>query len=228
MAISKNSIAWWKLPEVSQLGISTHDAEVGQAVTITAQVTNNGTGRAVYPASLWLNETVEDTQSVIVEAGETREFSFTYNPSEEGTYEVRVDRLFESLSVSAQPEPTATSVPPTATAIVPVATPVTTVPSPTSVPPAPSVVPTRTVTAPTSVPPTAVPPAATATVEQTVIAATPTSTPVLPPIVEESGGGIGAGAIIGIIVAILVIAGALGGYYFYYMKRRESDNLPGF
>jgi PGF-pre-PGF domain-containing protein len=96
--------------QVTSLEISPAEAEVGDTVTISADITNTSASADVYAATLWLNSTVEAGKDVQVGAGATETVSFTVSPAAEGSYEVRVDRLMGTLNVSTpvptpEPEP---------------------------------------------------------------------------------------------------------------------------
>ena len=93
---------------VTDLGISPESPSAGEEVTISARVTNTGPQRAVYPAELWLNHSVEDAQTIVVESGATAPFSFTASKPE-GEYRVRVERLLGELTVAPAAQPLATT-----------------------------------------------------------------------------------------------------------------------
>ena len=87
--------------EVSDLNISPVEAEIGEAtITVSADVTNLSDETGTYVATLWIDGTVEAGQDVNVEAGETEPVSFTVTREAAGSYEVRLDRLYGSFSIS--------------------------------------------------------------------------------------------------------------------------------
>jgi len=86
--------------EVADLTISPVEAETGQAITISADITNISSEAATYVATLWIDSTVEAGQDIYLEAGETEPVSFTVTRDTEGSYDVRIDRLFGSFSVT--------------------------------------------------------------------------------------------------------------------------------
>jgi len=90
--------------EVADLTISPVEAETGQAITISADITNISSEAATYVATLWIDNTVEAGQDIYLEAGETEPTSFTVTRDAEGSYDVRIDRLFGSFSVTAEVE----------------------------------------------------------------------------------------------------------------------------
>jgi PGF-pre-PGF domain-containing protein len=109
-----------ELPEqvfsVTGLGISPESPRAGEHVTVSANVTNTSMQRAVYPAKLWLNNSVEDAQNVVVEPGQTVPFTFAVRKPA-GAYKVRVERLLGELDVS--PAKQAVVAPPSVGAAVP-------------------------------------------------------------------------------------------------------------
>lgn len=84
--------------EAANLEISPAEAEVGDRITVSAEITNTSASAEVYVATLWLNGTVEAGTDVLINAGSTKSVSFTVEPPE-GSYEVRVDRLLGGLGV---------------------------------------------------------------------------------------------------------------------------------
>ena len=57
--------------QVTDLTIDPPSARAGDVVTIGAIVTNTSLERAVFPAHLWINDTIEATQTITVEPAET-------------------------------------------------------------------------------------------------------------------------------------------------------------
>ena len=208
--------------QVTDLAIDPPSARAGNAVTIGASVTNTSLDRAVFPAHLWINDTIEATQTITLEPGETVPFEFTVSKPA-GDYRVRVERLQGSFTMGAAPTPTPTRTPvppiPTATRVPPTPTPVP--PTSTPVPPIPTA--TRVPSTPTPVPPTStpVPPTPTAT----PLPLTATATPVTPVVVAtptpESDGGLGGGAIAGIVIGIVAIIGAIAAGMFLYLRGKR-------
>ena len=150
-----------QLFDVSSLGVFPPQPTASDDVIITVSVRNNGTTRAVYPAHLWVNDEIDETRLIVVEAGQSAPIRFN-RLRPEGQFNIRVDRLTASLSVAAPLPPTPT---PTGT-LTPTATPT---PSPT-----PTATPTRVPIQPA----TATPTGPTRTPTPTVI---PTATPTLAP-----------------------------------------------
>ncbi len=128
--------------------------------TVSVNVTNSGVSSAVFPASLWLNDTVEAATTVAIEAGATSRVEFSLSKPT-GVYRLRVDGSVMNLIVGVPP-------------LVPTPTPVSV--APPAVTPIPPAAPTR----------TAAPPVAEATAtpvptgEPSPPATTATSTPQRP------------------------------------------------
>ena len=180
---------------VSDLAIVPGEVLEGDRVTMSARVTNLTDKDLVFPASLWLNNTIESAREITLSAGATTFFFFVVEKPV-GTYNVRVDRLLGQFTVAPIPTPvTPTPVTPTPVTPVPVTpTPIT----PTPVTPVP-VTPTPTATA-TPIPTSAA----------TVVPVTPTPTPTLEVVPSQRSGGFPAWLIIVLVFigAVLLIAGA--------------------
>ncbi len=84
---------------VTDLRISPRAPRAGEEFTIGATVANVGPQRGIYAANVWLNNSVQDAQDVVVEPGETVDFSFKLTKPE-GLYAVRVERLLGDIVVS--------------------------------------------------------------------------------------------------------------------------------
>jgi len=100
--------------ETSNLVISPAEAESGEDITISVDVTNNAGSAGTYVATLWVDSTVEAGKDVYVEAGKTESVSFTVTQLIEGSYEVRIDRLIGSFSVGEAAPPEEPEAPPVA------------------------------------------------------------------------------------------------------------------
>ena len=82
-------------------------------MTMSARVTNLTDKDLVFPASLWLNNTIESAREITLSAGATTFFFFVVEKPV-GTYNVRVDRLLGQFTVAPIPTPvTPTPVTPT-------------------------------------------------------------------------------------------------------------------
>jgi hypothetical protein len=148
-------------------------------VTVTVNVSNNGTDTVEFPTTLWINDSIRDIEVVSVESGDSKLVSFEL-PLGSGSYDLRIHRFLQSFEILPGPKPeisapTATPtaiptpVPPTAT---PTATPVATATPKPRATVAPTVAPTS-----TAIPrPTATP---TAVAKPTLTPTEPTATPVI-------------------------------------------------
>jgi PGF-pre-PGF domain-containing protein len=110
----------------ANITISPAEAKVGQAVTISADITNTSDASGKFPVTLWLNKVATAGAEVSLQAGETTSVSFIIMPDAAGTYDVRLIQSLSSLTV------TEAGVTPTPT------TPTPTTPTPTTVPPTPT------------------------------------------------------------------------------------------
>ncbi|WP_252699790.1 right-handed parallel beta-helix repeat-containing protein [Natronosalvus vescus] len=73
--------------------LSEADVDEGEAVTITATLENTGDATGTHTAELEIDGTVEDDETVEVEAGETEEIAFTHTFDDAGEFDVRVDSV---------------------------------------------------------------------------------------------------------------------------------------
>jgi len=74
----------------SGLSISPHQVKPGQQVTISINVANSGGETGSYNAILYINSVVEDSQSVSVAPGMTKNVIFTVSKSDAGVYDVLI------------------------------------------------------------------------------------------------------------------------------------------
>jgi len=72
----------------SLLDITPQQVEPGEEVTISINVANTGGETGSYNAVLYINEVVEDNQSVSVAAGASKDVIFTVTKSQAGGYDV--------------------------------------------------------------------------------------------------------------------------------------------
>jgi len=72
----------------SALSISPQQVQPGQEVTISINVANTGGTTGSYNAVLYINSVVEDSQSVSVAAGASKNVIFTVSKSQAGVYDV--------------------------------------------------------------------------------------------------------------------------------------------
>jgi len=85
---------------VSNLTINPTDAKTEQDVTVTADITNLSNQAETYVATLWIDNTLETAQDVSIDPNQTKAVLFTVTRDVAGSYEVRLDRFFESFNVT--------------------------------------------------------------------------------------------------------------------------------
>ncbi len=85
---------------VSQLNISPAEIAPGQTVTITSLVANTGSTPGEYEVNLAIDNEIVSTQKVNLPASTGQLVSFTYVPQAAGTYQVTVNSLSGSFTVS--------------------------------------------------------------------------------------------------------------------------------
>lgn len=85
--------------EITDLVIEPSQPVAGEAITISATVTNTGATLGVYPSTLWIDNEIERHLSVVVRLGESAPTSFTITRPE-GTYRTRVGKLLGEFTVA--------------------------------------------------------------------------------------------------------------------------------
>ncbi len=80
--------------KVTNLNIEPSTPVAGESIIVKADVTNLGSELAIFPATLWIDSTTEDSEAFLVPAAGTSELAFTITMAA-GSYELRVDRLFQ-------------------------------------------------------------------------------------------------------------------------------------
>ncbi|MEM2930396.1 MAG: CARDB domain-containing protein [Thermoproteota archaeon] len=88
--------------EVSGLNISPSSIKVGQSSTISITVKNTGGESGTYEVTLKVNNQVVDTETGTLSPDQSTTVSFTYTPTSEGTYNIDVNGLTGSLTVSKE------------------------------------------------------------------------------------------------------------------------------
>lgn len=112
-----------KQPDISVSGadLERSSLTIGETVQVTAEVTNDGNGEGTYTVELTVDGEVIKTEKVTVGAGETKTVTFSYTPSETGTYDVAVSGASAGqLEVTDEDQPDdTTEQPPTSTTTTP-------------------------------------------------------------------------------------------------------------
>lgn len=88
---------------VSDLSISPSEVIVGEEVKITVKVENVGEMEGTYTLTLKINEAVEATKDVTLDAGASTIVTFTIKKDKAGTYDVEIDGLKGKLIVKEAP-----------------------------------------------------------------------------------------------------------------------------
>jgi len=88
---------------VTNLIIDPLEADVGQPVTISANVTNVGELDGSYSANLTINDVLKENKTILLTAGASKTVEFTNIENAEGNYTVRIGDLSGSFNIKAQP-----------------------------------------------------------------------------------------------------------------------------
>ena len=88
----------------AQLSVSPGTVYVGEVVTISVLVTNNGDAAGSYTLRFKVDGLVEETKDVALDAGASEEVTFTTVKDVAGTYSVEVGGLSGSFTVTEKPE----------------------------------------------------------------------------------------------------------------------------
>jgi hypothetical protein len=88
----------------AQLSVSPGKVYVGETVTISVLVTNNGDAAGSYTLRFKVDGLVEETRDVALDAGASEEVTFTTVKDVAGTYSVEVGGLSGSFTVIEKPE----------------------------------------------------------------------------------------------------------------------------
>ena len=86
---------------LSELVINPAQTEVGEPVTISVTVQNTGQLEGSYTLNLEIDGETEQSQEIILAAGESRQISFTVIKDEPGTYTIALDSLAGEFTVLA-------------------------------------------------------------------------------------------------------------------------------
>lgn len=87
---------------VSDLTVNPAEVEVGNEVTISVVVTNIGEGGS-YTLELKVNQIVEDTKTITLDAGASTTVHFDITEEEAGTYDVEIGELRTEFNVKGAP-----------------------------------------------------------------------------------------------------------------------------
>ncbi len=90
--------------QLSDLTISPAEVQEGETVAVSVKVTNIGEQASGYNVTLWVNNTVEDFQTVTLDGGESTTVSFSLT-KDAGEYSVEVDGLNGPFNVTTPPPP---------------------------------------------------------------------------------------------------------------------------
>lgn len=88
---------------LSNLTINPLEADLGEPVTISINLTNVGNAEGAYNVNLTINDVLKETQPVLLSVGESKIVEFTDSENAEGTYNVAVDDLSDHFTVKAAP-----------------------------------------------------------------------------------------------------------------------------
>jgi len=88
---------------VRDMSISPEQVYIGDKVNIKVMVNNTGTEADSYTVTLKINGITESTQTIMIEAGSSKEVTFSTSKNTPGIYMVAVDQLTGSFTVVAQP-----------------------------------------------------------------------------------------------------------------------------
>jgi hypothetical protein len=94
---------------ITDLTINPLEADIGESVTISANVTNIGEIEGSYMLNLTINDVLKENQTILLESGESKIAEFTDNETAEGNYTVKIDNQTGSFKIKP-PAPTTSSI----------------------------------------------------------------------------------------------------------------------
>jgi hypothetical protein len=94
---------------ITDLTINPLEADIGESVTISANVTNIGEIEGSYMLNLTINDVLKENQTILLESGESKIAEFTDNETAEGNYTVKIDNQTGSFKIKP-PVPTTSSI----------------------------------------------------------------------------------------------------------------------
>lgn len=86
--------------QISDLEVTPHEVEAGEEVTVSVKITNVGGQTGSYTLQLLINQTTEETKTVIVEEGASTTTEFKIIKQTPGTYNIEIDGLVDEFTVS--------------------------------------------------------------------------------------------------------------------------------
>ncbi|MEM2098883.1 MAG: CARDB domain-containing protein [Candidatus Bathyarchaeia archaeon] len=94
---------------VSDLIISPAEAEIGENITISANVTNTGKTEGSYTLNLTINDVTVENQTLLLSSGDSKIVEFTYSQQVEGIYTAKIGNLTGTFTIK-KPVPTESSI----------------------------------------------------------------------------------------------------------------------
>jgi hypothetical protein len=91
--------------EVTNLGVSRAEAEVGEAIIVSATATNIGDEAGEFSLDLFVNNEKRETRNLQLGSGETKPVQFEVVENAEGDYEVKLGTLTKSFKITSEAQP---------------------------------------------------------------------------------------------------------------------------
>jgi len=91
--------------QITDLGISRTEAEVGETIIVSATATNIGDESGSFSLDLFVNNQKRETRTVQLASGETTTEEFEVTEEAEGTYVVKVGDLTKSFEITSEAQP---------------------------------------------------------------------------------------------------------------------------
>ncbi|MCJ7762356.1 hypothetical protein MUP38_02735 [Candidatus Bathyarchaeota archaeon] len=89
--------------------INPHEAEIGENITISANVTNTGEIEGSYMLNLTINDVLKENQTILLPSGTSKIVELTASETAEGNYTVKIDDLSGSFKIKP-PAPTTSTI----------------------------------------------------------------------------------------------------------------------
>ena len=93
---------------VTDLTINPLEAEIGENITISANVTNTGEIEGSYMLNLTINDVLKENQTILLPSGTSKIVELTASENAEGNYTVKIGDLSGSFKIKP-PAPTTSS-----------------------------------------------------------------------------------------------------------------------